>query len=234
METLQIYNSSISGSFRNHITTHFKNEVFFILDLASGNFDFITQSFKDTIIGYPIEHFYRDGILFFNSLIHKEDFQRITSNVLLLTYKINGTVKIKENFKINNANNELISVSAIAIVTTAYKSQRKLVGILIDESTTREKEVKEKEIYEHIEQLYSDYCQLMMPEKNEKEKSVLEILSRREVEVLRLIADGFSSKMLADKLCISQHTADSHRKNIMSKLRVKNTAEMVRLASRYL
>ena len=54
-------------------------------------------------------------------------------------------------------------------------------------------------------------------------------ISKREKEVLYLIAHELSTKEIADKLYISKHTAISHRKNIMQKLNVKNTAGMVRM-----
>jgi DNA-binding NarL/FixJ family response regulator len=60
-------------------------------------------------------------------------------------------------------------------------------------------------------------------------KSVL-LLTRREKEVLNLIADGLTNNEIADKLFVSSSTVDSHRKNLISKLNVKNTAAMVRFA----
>ena len=55
-------------------------------------------------------------------------------------------------------------------------------------------------------------------------------LSRREKEVLALIVDEHSTAELADKLFISFNTAASHRKSLMAKLDVKNTAGLVRRA----
>jgi DNA-binding NarL/FixJ family response regulator len=55
-------------------------------------------------------------------------------------------------------------------------------------------------------------------------------LSNREIEVLRLIAQGLSNKEIAAKLFLSVRTIDAHRYNIMQKLDVKNTAEMIRSA----
>ena len=59
-------------------------------------------------------------------------------------------------------------------------------------------------------------------------------ISPREKEVLKLVADGYSSKQIADKLFISCHTAISHRKNLMEKFKVKNTAQLIKRASRTL
>lgn len=55
-------------------------------------------------------------------------------------------------------------------------------------------------------------------------------LTTRELEVLELIGDEFTTPEIADKLCISQHTVISHRKNLLQKLNVKNTAGLVRFA----
>lgn len=60
-------------------------------------------------------------------------------------------------------------------------------------------------------------------------KNVL-LLTRREKEVLNLIADGLTNIEIADKLFVSASTVDSHRKNLISKLNVKNTAALVRFA----
>ena len=53
-------------------------------------------------------------------------------------------------------------------------------------------------------------------------------ISSREKEVLHLIAYENTAKEIASKLYISNHTAISHRQNLMSKLSVKNTAGLVR------
>ena len=55
-------------------------------------------------------------------------------------------------------------------------------------------------------------------------------LSKREVEVLQLIAQGLSNKEIAAKLFLSIRTVDAHRYNIMQKMSVKNTAEMIKTA----
>jgi DNA-binding NarL/FixJ family response regulator len=55
-------------------------------------------------------------------------------------------------------------------------------------------------------------------------------LTVREREVLKLIAEGKSSKEVGDILFISARTVERHRANIMGKLKLKNTAEMVKYA----
>lgn len=57
------------------------------------------------------------------------------------------------------------------------------------------------------------------------------ILTRREKEVLELIAEGMTNNEIAAKLFISSTTVDTHRKNLLSKLEAKNTASLVRIAA---
>jgi DNA-binding NarL/FixJ family response regulator len=57
-------------------------------------------------------------------------------------------------------------------------------------------------------------------------------LSKREQEVLRLVAEGFSSKEIAEKLFISPKTVENHRGVIMNKLGLHTVAELVRYAAR--
>ena len=56
------------------------------------------------------------------------------------------------------------------------------------------------------------------------------MVSEREIDVIVEISLGLSNKQIAEKLCLSQHTVNTHRKNIMQKLGVNNTAGIVMFA----
>ncbi len=56
------------------------------------------------------------------------------------------------------------------------------------------------------------------------------VITRRELEVLMLIAEGMTNNEIARKLFISFTTVDTHRKNLLEKFSAKNTAELVKLA----
>ena len=71
---------------------------------------------------------------------------------------------------------------------------------------------------------------------NTQEKKDLKnqpILTRREKEILVLIADGFTNPQIAEKLFISLHTVDTHRKNLLSKFEINNSASLIKLATKY-
>lgn len=55
-------------------------------------------------------------------------------------------------------------------------------------------------------------------------------ISERELEIIKLIAEGYINKEIADRLFISNHTVNTHRKNIMQKLGINNTPGIVLFA----
>ncbi len=63
-----------------------------------------------------------------------------------------------------------------------------------------------------------------------EEKKVLDILSKREIEILTLICKEFSNIEIAGRLFLSVSTIETHRKNIIAKLGVNNTVGLVRFA----
>lgn len=63
--------------------------------------------------------------------------------------------------------------------------------------------------------------------------SKIPVITRREKEVLGLIADGLTNHEIADKLFISTTTVDTHRKSLLTKFEVKNTAVLIRLAMQF-
>jgi len=56
------------------------------------------------------------------------------------------------------------------------------------------------------------------------------LLSEREMEIIKYIAEGYTNTQIAEILFLSNHTVNTHRKNIMAKLGVKNTAGIVMYA----
>ncbi len=63
-----------------------------------------------------------------------------------------------------------------------------------------------------------------------KEFQLSNILTERELEILKLISLELSGKEIGEKLFISSHTVETHRKNLIKKLNVKNTIGLVKYA----
>jgi DNA-binding NarL/FixJ family response regulator len=63
-----------------------------------------------------------------------------------------------------------------------------------------------------------------------RESGRLGLLTRREVEVCKLLAYGNTNAEIAEQLCISERTVETHRANCMAKLELKSRADLVRIA----
>lgn len=59
-----------------------------------------------------------------------------------------------------------------------------------------------------------------------------QLLSSREREVLKLIAEGYTAKQIADRIFVSRRTVETHRQNILEKTNMRNTANLIVYAAR--
>ncbi len=74
-----------------------------------------------------------------------------------------------------------------------------------------------------------EVTRLLMDEMN-RPKDEQELLTERELDVLRLIAKEFSNKEIADKLFISERTVETHRKNIFRKTKTSSLVGLIKFA----
>jgi len=123
------------------------------------------------------------------------------------------------------------SIRILAI--SSYKEQS-LVKRMIDSGAMGYvlKNASEDEIMEALMTVLSGKNYM-----NEETQNILDginnnssVLTRREIEVLKYISEGFTNPEIADKLFISPLTVDSHRKNLILKLNAKNTASLIKIA----
>lgn len=63
--------------------------------------------------------------------------------------------------------------------------------------------------------------------------NVLDSITNRELEIIKLICDGCNSKEISGKLFISFNTVETHRKRIFQKLQIKNSISLIRFALKY-
>lgn len=77
---------------------------------------------------------------------------------------------------------------------------------------------------------FSGEAGVALKEYQKSSASQLPELSPREKEILGFIAEGYTNPQIAEKIFLSSFTVDSHRKNLLAKLNVKNTASLIKLA----
>ncbi len=71
---------------------------------------------------------------------------------------------------------------------------------------------------------------LTLPTPPVADKNLVEQLTPRELDVLRYIARGYTNRQIAEELCLSVRTVESHRANLMDKLNARGRVELVRYA----
>lgn len=79
------------------------------------------------------------------------------------------------------------------------------------------------------EKIFNSFAQ-KHPKINTSESNANLALTERELEILKLISLEYSGKEISEELFISTHTVESHRKNLIKKLNVKNTIGLVKYA----
>lgn len=84
--------------------------------------------------------------------------------------------------------------------------------------------VRENKLYMNLDLEWSD---------QDRQMGKMPVLTSREKEVLLLIAEGHTNSQIAEKLFVSPYTIDSHRKNLLTKFEVSNTAGLIKLAAKH-
>ncbi len=125
---------------------------------------------------------------------------------------------------------------AIHIIGLSTSEQASIIRKMIENGASGYllKDASKKEIIEAIHTVVKGktYVNFSVSQalKNKTTDEAIPMLTRREKEVLDLIAEGFTNQEIADKLFLDVTTINSHRKNMLTKYNVKNTAALVKLA----
>ncbi len=131
---------------------------------------------------------------------------------------------------------EYPAVKVIAMSTFKERSyisqmiQSGAAGYLVKSASREEIEEAILSVYEG--KLYMS-LDITLSVSDKEDLNAAPVLTSREKEVLQLVADGFTNPQISEKLFISLHTVDSHRKNILTKFGVNNTANLIKLAAKH-
>jgi DNA-binding NarL/FixJ family response regulator len=142
------------------------------------------------------------------------------------------TAKIHEKFAD-------VKVLILTIDDEPYKIRQAISagasGYLLKDTDKAELEEAIKKLHQGLP-YYSEKV-LKIITTGEKDKSLinkeLSQLSGREIDVLKLIAQEYSTNEIADLLFVSVNTVESHRKSLMKKLDVKNVVGLIKFAMRH-
>ena len=165
-----------------------------------------------------------------------KELENIRPDILLLDIKLSGMqgfeiaeciqekyCDIKIIFLSSNTDKESFE-KALSLGAKGYLSK----DVSKEEFLLALKKVKEGDSYFSSGIQNSVLTQMSNP-KNEEEEHLIP-LSEREIEVIKLFVDGFTYKEIANKLNISARTVETHKKNILNKLELKTTVDLVKYA----
>jgi DNA-binding NarL/FixJ family response regulator len=144
-------------------------------------------------------------------------------------------IKLPDDNGINICKSIITKNSSQKVIALTSYNQRYYIQSMIDAGVQGYllKNTNPEEIIEAIicvsegETYYSNEVEKVLQKQNEQSIYI----SKREMEVLKLIAEGFTNQEIAEKLFISPLTVDSHRKNLIMKLGAKNTASLISIAN---
>jgi DNA-binding CsgD family transcriptional regulator len=219
------------------ITYHFM-PVFFVFDFAKRKYLFFTENIKGAL-GYDVKELLEGGPGFMSEIYHKDFFKSYNEFVFPFTLNfLKGTPNAEHagytfsyNTQIRSKTGQWLDFLQKDTYVTCKNNGLPLycLGIMIDISCFRRSNVIIHSI-EKIDKLSggNKIVETRHFYLNDEDR----LLTRQERNILKYMAEGLSSKMLADKLQISENTISNHRQNIIRKTNTKNVAQLIAFAIR--
>lgn len=192
------------------------NQIETIGDMSSGG-NIYTNSYAKNYVGYTQEEITAMGHSYLENIMHPEDLNEGEKSIFYLKDKPQGTfysglqrIRPKgENYMWCYVQTKVLKYKA-----SGEPLQFISTGFVIPKSYNTHKK---------LDDALNDI-------QRERNTPILQKLTKREIEILQLIAQGLNDDSIADKLFISKHTAHTHRNRLVKKLGVANTASLVAFA----
>ena len=208
-----------------------KNSVEKIKILIADSQFLITESLKNILSNYPKYEVIGvvTNVYNLNKIIQSESIHLLITDCILIDFEslsdlktlINQNPKLKILILTNQLSKiELANLNRFGIKNVIYKT------------------AENDEIFAALEaclkgkKYYSDDILEMLLEVSEKKNSYEETsqLTQSEIDIVKLIADGLTTKAIAERKNISFHTVITHRKNIFRKLCINSSSELIMYA----
>jgi len=223
---LQILHSDFFQHY--HLLTE---QVCFLLDYRTMKYLYVSENVTG-VSGYSIDRIYTEGIDYLGQHYHPDDvdklpfiFKTLTDRLSRLTPDKILKCRLSYDYRVRYADGKYRRLLQDNIPLVLDDKKNVVYGIII---------MTDISLHKTIDSINYKIVSYLTPE---RPVTLLEgtvgadpgnKLSGREKEVVRLTAEGFSQKEIADRLSISIQTVKTHRKNLIRRLNVKNSAELVK------
>lgn len=207
------------------------NTTFFcITNTPEQRFEYISKNFT-ACTGLPNEEMLNGGMDYFWSRFHPDDINLwIKCLQDLMQFTMNNLsdeqrlrMSYTWNYRIRNAKGKYITIIQNTTPLQFDKAQKPIVGLahytVLDCDAHMDICASAKFLNAN-----NEYETLFY--KNESSNHLLNIISNRERDIIRLLITKNTSKEIASNLNISKHTVDTHRRNILKKLNLSSTFEL--------
>ena len=209
----------------------YSSTFFCITNTQDLTFEYVSKNFN-SCLGLNPNILKSQGMRYFWSRIHPEDVEVWLSAInQLMEFTLNDIPENRRkeanytwNFRFKNADDVYVNIIQNTTPLAFDKNMKPIIGLahytilepnIKMQITASVKLLNEQNQYETI--YFNNFSQKLL----EKE------ISNRERDVIRLLILDHSSKQISEKLNISSHTVDTHRRNILKKLKISSTGELI-------
>lgn len=199
---------------------------YMVFNIFQSQFEFVSEEVKD-VLGYELEDI---NIMLYLDKIHPDDKnyvlnfeRRITEFFIGLPFEKIKKYKVQYDFRIKAKNNQYVRILQQGVQidydeTNYYRT--------LDVQTDISHIKREGTPCLSIIGLEGEPSYFNIQDAEVFTKSY-DLFTKREREILKCIVEGKSSKTIADELCISLHTVNTHRKNMLVKANCKSPIDLV-------
>lgn len=195
------------------------------------SFEFISKNMH-ACLGIEAKTLQAQGMRYFWSRIHPEDIDKwLTALNELMEFTL-AEIPIEKrirmsytwNFRFKNGHNKYVNIVQNTTPLEFDSNMKPIIGLahytvihpnVKLQITASAKLLNDKNEYETV--YYNNFSQKLLSDG----------ISNRERDIIRLLVLNFSSKAIAEKLNISPNTVDTHRRNILKKLHISSTGELI-------
>ena len=153
--------------------------------------------------------------------------------VIAIDYIKRARRRNSELQRINDTKEQLIAVLSKDLKNPASAYAAQLEKLSSDAATMSSEQIRElcRSMAKDAQSMNEDVANYVGDILIERSKRIADIgLSPREIQIIRLSAEGLTAADIADKLFLSVHTVNTHRQHIYAKMGVRNVSDMLRIA----
>lgn len=184
----------------------------------------------ELVLGWPKEVFFEEGVSFYVSNIPEADFlglgeitRLINEYVVTLTDQQTRKFRAVFDYQMIRQDRGINRICQESIVLKRDNQGNILFFLALVSDISNLK----RDGRQHLH-LSTDTDHILYEVENDGMKSrQIDVLSSRELEIAKLIGQNLSSEQIGEKLFISKNTVDKHRQNMLQKLSMENTAELI-------